>query len=162
MPSRRGRAAWRVSPRPKRRGPVEAYQRRKALLVPARHLRALKGAAPLKLQIARDCPFNTSHLRALKGAAPLKHEHFHGGRGVWVQSPRPKRRGPVEACGATATSPTRPGNLRALKGAAPLKQDAQDAFAHRVLSSPRPKRRGPVEARGLPRVGDKLRRISAP
>ncbi len=60
------------------------------------------------------------HLRAPKGAAPLKHCGFKLRGFVATRSPRPKRRGPVEALLLCCW--LRPAvDLRAPKGAAPLK-----------------------------------------
>ena len=61
-------------------------------------------------------------------------------------SPRPQKRGPVEASSLPLSAKRRTPSLRALKSAAPLKlATVATAGIHRVRS-PRPQKRGPVEA----------------
>ncbi len=62
------------------------------------------------------------------------------------ESPRPKRRGPVEAMMARSRSCLPLSDLRAPKGAAPLKLHDVEENCCALPQSPRPKRRGPVEA----------------
>ncbi len=62
------------------------------------------------------------------------------------KSPRPQKRGPVEArCRETETE-TPFANLRALKSAAPLKPSLAAITLSSSKLSPRPQKRGPVEA----------------
>ena len=60
-------------------------------------LRALKSAAPLKHVSQWECEQDRRSLRALKSAAPLKRVSKGSSIGPIVNSPRPQKRGPVEA-----------------------------------------------------------------
>ncbi len=123
------------SPRPQKRGPVEA--RPGCVGLSRRHLplRALKSAAPLKPLVPPGVSGSRLSLRALKSAAPLKQRY-----------------------------PTVPAHdraaLRALKSAAPLKLRLTHRRSLGNFTSPRPQKRGPVEAGSCGRMGRSLGRRS--
>ena len=161
-----------ASPRPQKRGPVEAvgFARRRSMSQssPRPQKRGPVEASSLPLSAKRRTP----SLRALKSAAPLKLATVATAGIHRVRSPRPQKRGPVEACpscspSCSQSSSPRPQKrgpveavydfdlvrvfeiaLRALKSAAPLKLRLCVLVRKVGAGSPRPQKRGPVEASG--------------
>ena len=141
----KGWSAW-TFPRPQKRGPVEARRRQSELADLLGSFRALKSAAPLKLDMAGCLRWSAPGFRALKSAAPLKHGRTACDVAARNTFPRPQKRGPVEAFFRPCCSNRASSGFRALKSAAPLKPVVHVAFLCLVDRFPRPQKRGPVEA----------------